>query len=54
MKEEEFHDDFESVLFFKGIYDKTDSYFSNVMNKTYSEISRILSKLDSKIIRCQK
>lgn len=32
----DFEDDFESVIFFKGIYDKTDTYFSNLINKTYS------------------
>lgn len=50
----DFEDDFESILFFKGIYDKTDTYFSNLINKTYSELSHVLNKLDAKIIRLQK
>lgn len=41
-------------MFFKGIYDKTDTYFSNLINKTYSELSLVLNKLDAKIIRLQK
>lgn len=32
----DFEEDFESIMFFKGIYDKTDTYFSNLINKTYS------------------
>ena len=50
----DFEDDFESIMFFKGIYDKTDTYFSNLINKTYSELSHVLNKLDAKIIRLQK
>ena len=50
----DFEDDFESIMFFKGIYDKTDTYFSNLINKTYSELSLVLNKLDAKIIRLQK
>lgn len=41
-------------MFFKGIYDKTETYFSNLINKTYSELSIVLNKLDTKIIRLQK
>ena len=52
--EEEFEKDFESIMFFKSIYDKTETYFSNLVNKTYSELSHVLNKLDSKIIRLQK
>ena len=50
----DFEDDFESIMFFKGIYDKTETYFSNLINKTYSELSIVLNKLDTKIIRLQK
>lgn len=50
----DFEDDFESIMFFKGIYDKTDTYFSNLINKTYSELSLVLNKLDARIIRLQK
>lgn len=50
----DFQDDFESIIFFKGIYDKTETYFSNLINKTYSELSIVLNKLDTKIIRLQK
>lgn len=50
----DFEKDFESIMFFKGIYDKTDTYFSNLINKTYSELSIVLHKLDTKIIRYQK
>lgn len=38
-----------SVLFFKGIYDKTATYFSNLVNKIYSELSFLLTVLDKKI-----
>lgn len=41
-------------MFFKGIYDKTDTYFSNLINKTYSELTQVLNKMDAKIIRLQK
>jgi hypothetical protein len=50
----DFEDDFESIMFFKGIYDKTGTYFSNLINKTYAELAIVLHKLDTKIIRCQK
>lgn len=53
-QDSDFQDDFESIMFFKGIYDKTDTYFSNLINKTYSELSLVLNKLDAKIIRLQK
>lgn len=53
-KNTDFEEDFQSVIFFKGIYDKTETYFSNLSNKTYSELSLMLNKLDSKIIRLQK
>ncbi len=41
-------------MFFKGIYDKTDTYFSNLINKTYAELTQVLNKMDAKIIRYQK
>lgn len=41
-------------MFFKSIYDKTETYFSNLVNKTYAELSQILNKLDNKIVRLQK
>jgi hypothetical protein len=47
-------DDLESIMFFKGIYDKTDTYFSNLINKTYAELAIVLHKLDIKIIKGQK
>lgn len=31
-----FESDFDSIMFFKGIYDKTSVFFSNIINKTYS------------------
>lgn len=49
----DFENDFESILFFKGIYDKTEAYFSNLINKSYSELAIVLNKLDTKIIRLQ-
>jgi hypothetical protein len=30
----DFEEDFQSIMFFKGIYDKTETYFSNLINKT--------------------
>lgn len=36
LNEAEFEEDFESIMFFKSIYDKTETYFSNLVNKTYS------------------
>lgn len=50
----DFEDDFEAIMFFKSIYDKTDTYFSNLINKTYSELTQVLTKMDTKIIRLQK
>lgn len=35
-KLQDFEEDFSSVMFFKGIYDKTSTYFSNLVNKIYS------------------
>lgn len=32
----DFTEDFESVMFFKHVYDKTATYFSNLVNKIYS------------------
>lgn len=50
----EFEDDFEAIMFFKNIYDKTDTYFSNLINKTYSELTQVINKMDGKIVRLQK
>ena len=33
---QDFTDDFAAVMFFKGIYDKTATYFSNLINKIYT------------------
>jgi DNA repair exonuclease SbcCD ATPase subunit len=41
-------------MFFKGIYDKTSTYFSNLINKIYSELSHLLTKLDKRITVIQK
>jgi hypothetical protein len=35
-KVHDFSEDFAAVMFFKGIYDKTSTYFSNLVNKIYS------------------
>jgi vacuolar-type H+-ATPase subunit F/Vma7 len=35
-KMQDFEEDFAAVMFFKGIYDKTSTYFSNLVNKIYS------------------
>ena len=35
-KTQDFSQDFEAVMFFKAIYDKTATYFSNLVNKIYS------------------
>jgi hypothetical protein len=32
----DFTEDFEAVMFFKSVYDKTATYFSNLVNKIYS------------------
>lgn len=50
----DFEQDFESIMFFKGIYDKTDTYFSNLINKTYSQLTLVLNKMDARIVRLQK
>ena len=41
-------------MFFKGIYDKTSTYFSNLVNKIYSELSHLLTKLDKRITVIQR
>ena len=41
-------------MFFKGIYDKTSTYFSNLINKIYSELSHLLTKLDKRITVIQR
>lgn len=41
-------------MFFKGIYDKTATYFSNLVNKIYSELSHLLVKMDTRIMKVQK
>ena len=41
-------------MFFKGIYDKTSTYFSNLVNKIYSELSHLLTKLDKSITVIQR
>lgn len=41
-------------MFFKGIYDKTATYFSNLVNKIYSELSHLLVKMDNRIMTVQK
>lgn len=41
-------------MFFKGIYDKTSTYFSNLVNKIYSELSHLLTKLDKRIMVIQR
>ena len=50
----DFEEDFQSIMFFKGIYDKTETYFSNLINKTYAELTQVLNKMDAKIVRLQK
>jgi hypothetical protein len=35
-KVQDFSEDFDAVMFFKAIYDKTATYFSNLVNKIYS------------------
>ena len=42
------------MLFFKGIYDKTSTYFSNLVNKIYAELSHLLTLLDKRILVFQK
>jgi len=53
-KLQDFEEDFASVIFFKGIYDKTSTYFSNLINKIYSELSHLLTKLDKRITLIQR
>lgn len=53
-KVQDFTEDFESVMFFKGVYDKTATYFSNLVNKIYSELSHLLVKMDNRILKVQK
>ena len=53
-KLQDFEEDFASVMFFKGIYDKTSTYFSNLVNKIYSELSHLLTRLDKRITVIQR
>lgn len=53
-KIQDFEEDFASVMFFKGIYDKTQTYFTNLTNKIYSELAHLLTKLDKRITIIQK
>lgn len=53
-KIQDFEEDFASIMFFKGIYDKTSTYFSNLINKIYSELSHLLTKLDKRITVIQR
>ena len=53
-KLQDFEEDFASIMFFKGIYDKTSTYFSNLINKIYSELSHLLTKLDKRITVIQR
>lgn len=53
-KMQDFEEDFSSVMFFKGIYDKTFAYFSNLVNKIYSELTHLLTKFDKRITTIQK
>ncbi len=53
-KVQDFSEDFEAVMFFKAIYDKTATYFSNMVNKIYSELSHLLVKMDNRIMKVQK
>jgi hypothetical protein len=53
-KLQDFEEDFSAVMFFKGIYDKTSTYFSNLVNKIYSELSHLLTKLDKRITHIQR
>lgn len=53
-KVQDFTEDFEAVMFFKGVYDKTATYFSNLVNKIYSEMSHLLVKMDNRILKVQK
>jgi energy-coupling factor transporter ATP-binding protein EcfA2 len=53
-KIQDFEEDFASIMFFKGIYDKTGVYFSNLTNKIYAELSHLLTKLDKRITVIQR
>lgn len=53
-KVQDFTEDFEAVMFFKNVYDKTATYFSNLVNKIYSELSHLLVKMDNRILKVQK
>lgn len=53
-KIQDFSEDFQAVMFFKSIYDKTSTYFSNLVNKIYSELSHLLIKMDNRIMKVQK
>ena len=53
-KIQDFEEDFASIMFFKGIYDKTNVYFSNLTNKIYAELSHLLTKLDKRITVIQR
>lgn len=51
---QDFEGDYAAVLFFKGIYDKTATYFSNLVNKIYTELTHLLHKFDKRILVIQK
>lgn len=53
-KMQDFESDYASVIFFKGIYDKTATYFSNLVNKIYSELTHLLHKFDKRILTIQR
>lgn len=53
-KIQDFEEDFASIMFFKGIYDKTGIYFSNLTNKIYSELTHLITKLDKRITVIQR
>lgn len=53
-KIQDFEEDFASIMFFKGIYDKTSVYFSNLTNKIYAELTHLLTKLDKRITVIQR
>jgi hypothetical protein len=51
---QDFSEDFSAIMFFKGIYDKTATYFSNLVNKIYTELTHLLTKMDNRILKVQK
>lgn len=53
-KMQDFEGDYASVIFFKGIYDKTATYFSNLVNKIYTELTHLLHKFDKRILTIQR